>query len=244
MNNIPKNNWCYTANINDWALKLKEIGDKVDFAKRIDEHRSVWFENLKKFNLPQIQTYTTSLLSFVLDPNPWFEKIWNDKCYFSLMPNTNLMRRFGGRDVTRQNLLAYIDQKIPGPNVKYYDIMIGPFSENIIWWNIIINRNWTFIFEFKKWTQTEIAKWTVESHELHFVKRDDFLDTFNFSFEDEYLRNVSHKALMKVPHHWRWRNIQFMPGYYEVVVVDKNWIPTVYFLDYRDNDAYGENLEF
>ncbi len=232
----------YKANINDWAQKLWEIRSLVDFARKIDEPRNVWFENLTRFNLPQIPTYLTSLKEFIGNIDWYFKKLGSDRCYFSLMPRISDLKRFGDRDVTKEQTLKFIGVNIIDADISNYNIQIWPYNDNIIWWSIIVNENGNFIFEFKRWTQTEIAKWTVEPDELFFVKKDDFLNTFNFSFDDAYLKNVSLKVLMAVPHEWKWRNIKFMPGYYEVVSVKKEWVPAVYFLDYRDNNGYSMNL--
>lgn len=98
-------------------------------------------------------------------------------------------------------------------------------------------------FEFIEGNQTAVAKGNADIQ--YIVFRDKFTKSFKYSFDNKEVRKLAYNSIINVPHSGEEREMKFLPGYYELVIAQKNENsnPQTIFIDYRDNDAYQINWE-
>jgi hypothetical protein len=231
----------YRANINDWADVEREYNK--DFADNIDEKRSLGSENLEKFNLKRFKHAIMPLADFLKNKHEILKSLDSDIFYISLQPKKDGLKRQGKTGLTEGEVLKFISNFVSEGDIENYDIAANQMFPNIFGGSTIIDQKGNVYFEFIEGNQTAVSKGNAEIK--YVVFRDSFMGSFKYSFEDEVIRSIALDAIMNIPHKGEGREMRFMPGYYEMVIAQRNEDskPEPFFLDYRDNDAYQIDWE-
>lgn len=231
----------YKANINDWADVTR--GYNKGFADKIDEKRSLGSENLEKFDLKRFKHVMMPLEEFLKNKHEILKNLDSDIFYISLQPKKAGLKRQGNAGLTEEEVYGFIDEFVPMEDIGNYDISADQMFPNVFGGSTVIDQKGNVYFEFIEGNQTGVGKGNAEIK--YIVFRDSFTGSFKYSFENEELRKISYEAIMSIPHKGEGREIRFMPGYYEMVIAqrDNNSKPEPFFLDYRDNDAYQIDWE-
>jgi|GEM_PF-1759390 len=232
----PEKTTNYLANINDWANAEKVFN--IDFANKIDENRKIGFYNLEKFDLPRYKHKNLSLKEFLSNSSKFLEELESDIFYISLIPKNPDLKREGRAGLRSGEVIDFINHFVPESDMENYDVAIEQMFNNVFGGSIVVDPKGNVYFEFIEGNQTAVSKGNAEIK--YIVFRDVHVSSFKYSFEDEHIRKIAFEAIMNIPHKGEGREMQFLPGYYEMVIAqrDNTTKPETKFLDYRDNDAY------
>ena len=115
--------------------------------------------------------------------------------------------------------------------------------DNIFGGTTVVDQKGSVYFEFIEGNQTPVGKG--DANIKYIVFRDENFGSFKYNFENEEIRKLALEAIMQIPHQGEGRDMKFMPGYYEMVIAqrDEKSKPEPFFLDYRDNGAYQINWD-
>lgn len=229
----------YSANVNDWAKSIKQYIPQL--STRLDEDRKIGHQNLDRFNLPHEPIIEIPLIEFLEDPERVFQILESEEFSTKLIPDSTSgnLKRIGFACLNRDGVFALISQHTDETSQKLFKISVSPFWGNIFGGSIVVDQENNVYFEFVKGLQTGVAK---GSADIEFkVVRDRFFRSFKFNFTDEKTRRIAIDTIFLIPHTGHGRDTIFMPGYYEVAIVNKRGRPSVIFLDYRPQ--YAEILK-
>ncbi|MDD4332589.1 MAG: hypothetical protein PHT51_00565 [Patescibacteria group bacterium] len=225
------------GNINDWAKALEKVNPKLSAA--LNEDRSIGIKNLKKLNLPRYKDNHLALTDFLQDPQKGIKNLKTTTFAFNLIPLEKNMPRNGGYDKNIDQIISFVNQRIAKEEQINYDIIISQYFENIYGGNIIVGEDGKALTaEFKKGGQSDIARGKIIPE--FSVTRDPYTDSFRYSFTDEKLRELIYKSILTVPHEGEGRDMKFIPGYYEFVIIQKDEKSPmeVLFIDCKLNPAF------
>lgn len=225
------------GNINDWAEAAREL-KKYKEANTIDEPRNVGFEKLDKLDLPRYKRINLPLVEFLGNPTTTLSEIGSEKFYISLIPNAKELPRYGTSGLSAEEVLSYINEHVTTNNQENYTLFVQEYFDNLYGGNIIINPSGQIYSEFKSGKQGPIAKGKATPEFT--IKRDQHFDSFKYSFEDSHLREIMHDTILSIPHKGEGRDAEYLPGYYEFVIVKKKPDGTEepIFIDYKNNPAF------
>lgn len=119
----------YRANINDWAKALYEYNE--DFASKIDENRTIGFQNVERLNLPRYKSKIISIADFLKNPGKNLKEIDSEKFFISLIPKKKDLNRIGRAGINREEVMQFIAEYVSPKNQNHYDISINQFFDNI-----------------------------------------------------------------------------------------------------------------
>jgi hypothetical protein len=229
------------ANINDWAAAMYEFNLRI--AYQLDEERTLGSKNLEKFNLKRYKQFDLQVKDFL--QNPYEITYLPESKIYCVAPkkiNKELKRQWIA-GLSKEGVLDFVNNFVIPEDTDDYEIAIEQMYPNIFGGTIVTDSKGNVYFEFIPGNQTAVSKGSAEIK--YIVLRDTFTGSFKYSFTDENIRKLAFDAIMNVPHKWKWREMKFMTGYYEVVIAqrDEKSKPETFFVDYRDNDIYKINWD-
>ncbi len=229
-------------NINSWAQSLKEANHKL--GDKLYQNKTEQFRKLKETGLPQYNRVENVELScFLADPDLTVSELSSEKFFVSLIPKEKGMPRYGRAGIDVNQTVSYIREKIDLKDREKYEITINEYFENLFGGNLVVGRHGDVYIEFKRGEQTDIARGKIVPRFR--VTRERFTKSFRYSFQDESIRRIIFAALLSIPHEGKGRRLEFMPGYYEFVIVKRSEesLPETIFIDYNDNPFFLLNWE-
>lgn len=224
--------------MNDWADVYRAYNPEV--ANQLNEDRNVSFDNLKKLDLPRYFSVKLDYLDFLEEPERFVENHQSKTYYVAMLPKVKEsgMERHSRVDVALEDIEKFVHQRICPTLHRDYDIVVNEFWENLYGGNIIVNEDGKLVIEFKKGLQMPIAKETKKPD--YIVWRDEFTNSFKYSFDNFELKEVVYRTINSIPHSGEGRDVKYTPGYYEFTLVKKSETSLLepIFFDCRLNSAY------
>jgi hypothetical protein len=229
--------------INDWARSVRKGNPHL--ADQLDEDRLVGFRAIEGLGLPRFRQETMILSEFLHNSQEYLDRIGSQKFYVNLPPRKEGLTRYRQIDLSRDEVLPFIQEHVPASRSCDYMIVLFEFYENQYGGNIVIDDNGGLVVEMVKGSHAPLV--SGEKTPEFFIRRDEFTGSLSYSFEDETLRKAVWSMLLAIPHYNNEistgdtdRYVRFTPGYYEFVLIrrgDARPLEAV-FLDYRGNRAY------
>lgn len=222
--------------VDDWARAMDS--KQPASAEFLYEDRANGFREVERLGLPRYVRREVNLADFLENQGVYFRNLEREKYFITLIPKQKVKRRISKWDAGREEVLHFIAENIDDRDAREYTLVIQEYFENLFGGNIIIGAEENQVYvEFKSGSPSEISDGTVVTE--FFVTRDTHTGSFQYSFEDEGLRRIIYQALISIPHEGQGRDMRFLPGYYEFVIVkdDEKKVRPIY-LDYKDKSVY------
>ncbi len=227
-------------NINSWARVLREADFKL--GDRLYQNKTEQYQKLKKTGLPQYNKVENVEIScFLSNPEAVVSSLDSQRYFVSLIPKKQTMPRYGKAGIDVNQIVDYIKENIDLKNQTEYQITINEYFENLFGGNMVMGQHGEVYVEFKRGEQTDIARGKLVPEFI--VTRERFTKSFRYSFQDKDIRKTIFMALLSVPCEGEGRNLRFMQGYYEFVIIRRSEksLPEVIFIDYSDNPLFDLN---
>ncbi len=222
--------------IDDWAREMNRV--QPDSAEFLDENRAQGFREVERLGLPRYVRQEVNLADFFVNKEQYFKDLERKKYFITLIPIQKDERRLSRWGIGREEVVDFVKKNIDAEKFHQYNLIIQEYFENLFGGNIIIGSEKNQIYvEFKTGSPSEIANGSTTPE--FFIGQDEHTGSFRYSFEDEGLRRVMYQTLLSVPHEGQERDMLFLPGYYEFVIVkdDEGRVRPI-FLDYKDKPVY------
>ncbi len=220
------------ASMAAWGKGLENLGvSNTDMVDALRASKFDGWKKLKELNLPRYEMVATSLEDFLENSEKFLPKDDN-RVWFVLLEPKNGGMRHRKRMLKSEEIMNFVNTTISENNLEInsYDIAISESSPQEYGGNIIIDKEGKILVEISKGGQGIVSEGThdtAEHGQLFTVRRDQFTDSFKYSWEDGEetdgvaLREAVNKTIMSIPHEGAGREMKFTPGYYEFHLIKK-----------------------
>ncbi len=245
------------VNMISWGKGLESAGvENTSMVNALKRDKFYGWKKLEELNLPRYELKTAALTDFLKDTTGMLPTDKNKDWFVLLEPRKGGMRH-RKRNLKSDEIENFVSEAINKNNleVENYDIAISETLPEEYGGNIIVNKEGGILAEITKSdpVKSESAQGIIaegihdeEKHgKLFTVKRDQFTDSFKYSWEDGEetdgvaLREAVNKTIMAIPHVGRGREMKFTPGYYEFHLIKKEGQKDLEpkFVDCREDES-------
>lgn len=216
-----------------WGRGLEKAGvADVGMVEALKADRFKGWKRVEQLGLPRYELKTSSLDSFLENFAEIIPKDEKRDWFVLLEPRKGGMR-YRKTLLKSSEIVDFVETTVSDNNLdaSNYDIAISESLPQEYGGNIIIDKNGKILAEISKGGQGVVAEGTHDQEKhgnLFTVRRDQFLGSFKYSWEDGEetngvaLRAAVNKTIMSIPHEGEDREIKFTPGYYEFHLVRKD----------------------
>ncbi len=236
-----------SQSMKEWASAVGDIShdqDKEDLIRAFKRSRADGYAAIKELNLPTFEsTRHADLTDFLEQFDTYIPDEKKHQWFVLLEPKDKLrderIRRIG---LEKSDIKEFVSSALEsaGATAEEFNVTWAEDHEHKYGGNIIIKKDGSILVEFIPGNQGDVAGGTFDPKDRMTVTRDQFLKTFKYSFEDESLREKMFDTIMRIPHTGKNRDMEFVPGYYEFMMVErdeKKGIEPI-FIDYHGDDVF------
>lgn len=223
-------------NMDAWARGVAGYCPKI--GRAFGQSKEIGYINLDKFNLPRYKINTVKVQVFLKNPRTSIRGLDSKRFYITLFSENKRLERYGTYDISLRGITKFINEKIRTELMSEYKIIISEYFANRFGGSILIGRDGSLFAEFVRGNQTRLARGKKIPNFT--VVRDKNTRIFHYSFTDQNFRKIFFDLIMKIPHTNEGREMEFIPGYFEVLLIkrDKDSKLEPIFIDYRDHPDF------
>lgn len=225
----------------DWVSSLKLHNPLM--AASLETDRVSGFRAVENMGLPHYERRMIPLDEFMDNPELFAGDMDCDTFYVTLVPKM-CGRRFSEADLDVSHVISFVREHLDEKDYTCYNMALQQYFDNKFGGNIIVNKDGSLLAEFRRGRQGPIGSGT-EIPEFY-ITRNMFTNSFRYSFESPELRQLLYSTFLIMPHEGEGREMRFVPGYYEFVIVNKRGRLKPVFIDYKGKGGYKlpDNFQF
>lgn len=243
----------------DFAEELRKKGnlsdDESKIVKAFSRPREVGYAEVKRLNLPTLDTYTNSADELLSKFEEYIPQDREHNWYVGLDPkeNSKSKERIRIHSVQTDKIVESVKKKLLeiGADSTDYMMTIAETYPHEYGGTIVVKKDGEVYGEFVEGNTSLISQGLSKSENIYRVVKDSYTNTFKYYKSEKdiplgddessmKIKDAFWKTMKCIPHDGINREIEFEPGYYEFALVKKasNKDLEPIFIDYSADEVF------
>jgi hypothetical protein len=235
------------GHLQDWSRELINLKgrhgldvDEILSIQELNMDRNATYARLEKMGLPTVLYRATSLLEFLAHSEEYLGYFDGGKIRLIVEPHSgkDLLPTIRMTDPVRDEIVEVLKDKTEAKVRDMYSVLIKEFIPFAYRVTVVVNSDQSILLEAAKPASSSFQLNGVPDYH---VRRDPFLGTFCYDFNDPHLRRLLYQAIQKIPYLGTGQHKEFLEGYYEMIIAKRSKDASFqyYFDDYRRGKGFN-----